>query len=326
MLIIFLSIIIGIMIGYLFKSKKILFSVSNFLSTVSVYFLLFFMGISTAQKEELFLKFKEVGAISIILCISGMLGSVIALIPVNKYLNRHRKLLWSYLELKSNDKPDLNSKSDSKPVSIESQPEKIEKHLSSDMFYPLISFLLGFIISFFFFKEKAGWIDFSINWSLYLLIFFTGIGIGKLNIIDLIKKYHIFVVLIPITAMLGSILSGLFVSLLIQRIDSTQAMAVCSGMGYYSISAIICTQNLGEIVGIIALFANLLRELLTILFAPVLVKLFGHLAPIGTGGATAMDTTLPFIKKSAGNEYAIVGFISGVILTVIVPVVTSVFN
>jgi len=194
------------------------------------------------------------------------------------------------------------------------------------MFYPLVSFLCGFIISYFFFDEKANWIDVSINWSLYLLIFFTGIGIGKLNVIDLIRKYHIFVVLIPIAAMAGSILSGLLISLLIQRIDSTQAMAVCSGMGYYSISAIICTQNLGEIVGIIALFSNLLRELLTILFAPVLVKLFGPLAPIGTGGATAMDTTLPFIKKSAGNEYAIVGFISGVILTVIVPMVTSIFR
>jgi len=326
MLIIFLFIIIGIIIGYIFKSQKVLFTVSNFFATVSVYFLLFFMGISTALKDELFTRFKEVGAVSIILCFSGMAGSILALIPINRYLKKHRQLLWSYLELKSNENPDANIKSDNQSLSIQSQPEKKEKHLSSDMFYPLISFLCGFIVSYFFFEEKAAWIDSSVNWSLYLLIFFTGIGIGKLNIIDLIRKYHIFVVLIPLAAMAGSILSGLLISLLIHRIDSTQAMAVCSGMGYYSISAIICTQNLGEIAGIIALFANLLRELMTILFAPILVRFFGHLAPIGTGGATAMDTTLPFIKKSAGNEYAIVGFISGVILTVIVPVITAIFK
>ncbi|HOE91915.1 MAG TPA: LysO family transporter, partial [Candidatus Cloacimonadota bacterium] len=103
--------------------------------------------------------------------------------------------------------------------------------------------------------------------------------------------------------------------------DIRQAITICSGMGYYSLSAMVCSQKFGEVVGVIALLSNLLRELLTMMFAPLLVKAFGNLAPIGTGGATAMDTTLPFIKKSAGSEYAIIGFISGVVLTVLVPIV-----
>lgn len=327
MLTIMFLIVLGIILGYAFKKQEFIFKISNLISAISVYLLLFFMGISTAVKQDLFSQFREIGAISIILCFSGILGSVLALIPIGIHLKRNRSFLWSFLELRTNNLSEhTTERNENLQISSNRHEHKQQNTITRDMFYPIIFFVLGFFFSMLIVPEKKDWMDATVTYSLYLLIFFTGIGIGRQNTLDLIKKYHIFVLIIPLVAMLGSMLMGFLVSLLIKGINTEYAVAISSGMGYYSISAIITSQNLGEIVGVMALFTNLLRELITMLFAPLMVKWFGPLAPIGSGGATAMDTTLPFIKKSSGNEYAIIGFISGVILTILVPIVTAIFN
>ena len=74
------------------------------------------------------------------------------------------------------------------------------------------------------------------------------------------------------------------------------------------------------VLGVIALLANLSREIITLIFAPLFVRLFGKLAPIASGGATAMDTTLPIVARFSGKEYAIIAFFSGIVLTVLVPI------
>ncbi|MCB5250803.1 MAG: lysine exporter LysO family protein [Candidatus Cloacimonadales bacterium] len=320
---IIIAIIAGMIVGSLWKKQAVFHDIANVLSTISVYFLLFFLGLSTAFKQELFTSFKELGAISIILSFAGMLGSALALIPVNIYLNKNKKILWSHLELIYNEKPHKSANVSDSILNNKSQDNMPKQENKHKMFYPLTAFLLGFLVTLFFLKTEYIWIDKASDISLYSLIFFTGIGIGKINIFLLIKKYHIFALLIPFIALIGSMLMGALIGALAKTIDVKQAIAVSSGMGYYSISALICGQNFGEFIGIIALFANLLREFVTMMFAPILVKLLGKLSPIGTGGATAMDTTLPFIKQSSGSEFAIIGLISGVVLTIIVPIVIT---
>jgi uncharacterized membrane protein YbjE (DUF340 family) len=55
------------------------------------------------------------------------------------------------------------------------------------------------------------------------------------------------------------------------------------------------------------------------LLTPILVKYFGNLAGIASGGATAMDTTLPVITRYSGKSYAVVAVFSGIVLTILVP-------
>jgi uncharacterized membrane protein YbjE (DUF340 family) len=63
---------------------------------------------------------------------------------------------------------------------------------------------------------------------------------------------------------------------------------------------------------------NFLRELLTIVTIPLAVKIDRD-APIASGGATTMDTTLPIIVRYCGSETLIVAFSSGFVLTIIAP-------
>ncbi len=79
----------------------------------------------------------------------------------------------------------------------------------------------------------------------------------------------------------------------------------------------------GKTAGAIALIANIFREITTLLAAPLLVKWFGTMAPVLSGGATSMDTTLPVIMKYAGKEYLFPALISGIILTMLTPLLIS---
>ena len=79
------------------------------------------------------------------------------------------------------------------------------------------------------------------------------------------------------------------------------------------------------ILGTIALLANISREILTLLAAPLLVRWFGNLAPISAGGATTMDTTLPIITRTAGQQFVVVSIFHGFVVDFSVPFLVTLF-
>jgi len=162
------------------------------------------------------------------------------------------------------------------------------------------------------------------EYALYILMFLVGIGMGgDKNTWHTLKKANGKIFLVPLTVIIGSLLGAGLFSLILADISIKEAMAVGSGFGYYSLSSIIITKFHGETLGVIALMANMIRELSTLIIAPILSVLFGKLAPIAAGGATSMDTTLPIITKTVGKNYAIISVFSGVILTMLVPFIVT---
>ena len=105
----------------------------------------------------------------------------------------------------------------------------------------------------------------------------------------------------------------------------TDCLAVGSGFGYYSLSSIFITEYKGAELGTIALLANISREILTLLAAPLLVHWFGNLAPISAGGATTMDTTLPIITRTAGQQFVVVSIFHGFVVDFSVPFLVTLF-
>lgn len=157
--------------------------------------------------------------------------------------------------------------------------------------------------------------------TLYALIFLVGMGMGSdgkflRNILKVGKKDLI----VPISVTVGSIVGGAAISLVMMDIDMAEGAAVGAGFGYYSLSSVLISQLRGDELGTIALVANITREVITILAAPIMVRLVGPLGPIASGGATTMDTTLPVIVKYSGKDYAMTSVINGIVLTCLVPV------
>ncbi|MCL1984971.1 MAG: lysine exporter LysO family protein, partial [Betaproteobacteria bacterium] len=58
---------------------------------------------------------------------------------------------------------------------------------------------------------------------------------------------------------------------------------------------------------------------------PLIARYISPFAPIAAGGATSMDTCLPMIVASSGERYGIVAVFSGIVLTVLVPLLVPLF-
>lgn len=156
--------------------------------------------------------------------------------------------------------------------------------------------------------------------ALCCLLFCVGMSIGSNdNIVSEFRSLNPRLALLPVATILGSFAGSLVAWLFLQYRGVTDCMAVGSGFAYYSISSIFITQYRGAELGTVALLANIYREILTLLVAPLLAKVFGPLAPISSGGATTMDTTLPIISQTCGQQYVVVSLFHGFVVDFSVP-------
>lgn len=155
--------------------------------------------------------------------------------------------------------------------------------------------------------------------ALWVLMALVGLSIGaNKNLAELIRSLHPSVLFIPLATTLGTFLGAIAGSWL-SPLSLFDSMAVGAGFAYYSLSSIFITQYKGPDLGTISLISNIMRELFTLLFAPLLVRLFGPLAAISAGGASTMDTTLPAIVRSAGKDWVFPSIIHALILDFSVP-------
>lgn len=157
-------------------------------------------------------------------------------------------------------------------------------------------------------------------YALCALLLCVGIGIGSdRNIVTKFKSLDVRMALLPLGTALGTFAGSLVVSFILSGRSLLDCLAVGSGFGYYSLSSIFITEYKGAELGTIALLANIIREMVTLLLSPVLAKAFGPLAPISSGGVTSMDTTLPIIMASSGEQYSAVSIFHGFILDFSIP-------
>lgn len=163
--------------------------------------------------------------------------------------------------------------------------------------------------------------DAATTGTLYALIFAVGVAVGtEPEAIARLRDRSPRLAAIPFVVIAASLAAGGLVALAWPPLGLGDGMAVAAGVGYYSLTSVLVGQQAGAALGVVALLANLLREALTLALAPVIGRL-GPGAPIGAGGATAMDTTLGVIVETSGRTWAIVAVYSGAVLTVLVPVV-----
>ncbi len=162
-------------------------------------------------------------------------------------------------------------------------------------------------------------------YALWLFMFLIGISIGAdKQLGQVLKSLRLNSLLLPLCTTLGTFAGACAASLLLAP-PLAACLAVGAGFGYYSLSSIFITQYMGPDLGTVALGANILRETLTLLLAPLIVALFGPKALISCGGCTTMDTTLPVITQYAGARWVFPAIIHAVVLDFSVPFWVTLF-
>jgi len=163
------------------------------------------------------------------------------------------------------------------------------------------------------------YIDTIINLGLCALLFFVGIDIGRSKgVVEQIKQSGVRILLVPAMVAAGSITGSIAAGILL-RLPVNEAGAIGAGFGWYSLSAIILSKY-STGVGAIAFITNVWREIMALIVIPFVAKYIGKLESIAPAGATAMDTTLPVISKATDGKTSVISFITGAVLSMLVPV------
>lgn len=149
---------------------------------------------------------------------------------------------------------------------------------------------------------------------LYLLMLLVGFSIGyDRRLGEILRTLRPRVLLLPLATTLGTFAGAALISLFMAY-SLSECLAVSAGFAYYSLSSVIISTYKGPELATVGLMANIMRELLTLLAAPLLVRWISPLAPISCGGASTMDTTLPVIARCAGQQWVFVSIVHALVL------------
>ena len=185
----------------------------------------------------------------------------------------------------------------------------------------IVACLLGLLIGLF----LPGNLNINLMFSLILpiLLFSVGVSLGNINIMNLVTNNRKFL-LLPIFSLIGSIVFSVIYALIMKN-GIKETVLVGNAMGFYSLPAIMVSTQIGVVAGTTLLITNMIREAITILLAPLITKIFGKYSIIAVGGATTMDVSLAMIKEVGGSELVPLAILNGLVLTLGVPFITSLF-
>jgi uncharacterized membrane protein YbjE (DUF340 family) len=283
------------------------------ITMASICLLLFILGLEIGGNRELLSNLPTMGLTALIVSVLAILGSV----TLARLFTKKEEMVGGQMtEAESGD---------------EKEPAKQSSGGMRDSLIIVGCFVAGVLVALTGRLPESLPMSEITKWGLYLLLVCVGFGLGmEEGFFASLKTLPLRSLLLPVVTIVGSLLGGLLAWILLSLFHASapelpDTLAVTSGFGYYSLSSVLLDEARGPMIATIALAANLLRELFTLLTAPLLRRLFGPYAVISSGGATSMDTTLPVAVRYGGSRYAPVSVYHGFVLTVAVPFIVSFF-
>ncbi len=157
--------------------------------------------------------------------------------------------------------------------------------------------VLGYILGEIFNLNITHIIDNCVFILLFGLMLIIGILLRLENItISEIFKNR-FALLIITVIMITSIVSAIIVGLCL-NIPLKESIMVSSGLGWYSLSAILNTEFIGEYYGMVTFLVDFAREIIVITAIPFLLRSILNVELVGYAANTAMDFSPPVIKDN----------------------------
>lgn len=189
----------------------------------------------------------------------------------------------------------------------------------------LVVLVLGIGAGFVMPENISAFIDSASSYMLLVLLFSVGIDMGlNKEVFTRIKELGFKILLIPFGVVVGSLCGGVITAFL-TNLPVKDGLAISAGLGWYSLSGILITEAGNPVGGTISFLANVFREMLTFIIVPFIASHLNYYCAIAPAGATAMDTTLGIISRNTNATVAVLSFVSGVICTLLVPVLVPIF-
>ena len=302
MLVIFAVIIGGIATGRLLIGRRLAFVPR--LITVIIWALLFLLGVEVGSDPAVVGSLATLGGAALAIFALSVAGSIFA-----------AWLLWRRIRGRAVPADDGEAAADV-PVSAWSA-------LCGSLVI-VAFFVAGCVVGLFAPFDLAG--SRVSAYVLYALMFCVGITLGNdRTLAGRVRRLDPRLALLPVATAVGTLAGAALAAPLLAEWSLTDSLAVGAGFGYYSLSSIFIADFRGPELATIALLCSVMREIFTLLAAPLVARWCGPLAAVSIGGATTFDTTLPIITQAAGRPYAVVSVFHGCVLDFSVPFLVTFF-
>lgn len=302
MLVIFAVIIGGIATGRLLIGRRLAFVPR--LITVIIWALLFLLGVEVGSAPAVVGSLATLGGAALAIFALSVAGSIFA-----------AWLLWRRIRGRAVPADDGEAAADV-PVSAWAA-------LCGSLVI-VAFFVAGCVVGLFAPFDLAG--SRVSAYVLYALMFCVGITLGNdRTLAGRVRRLDPRLALLPVATAVGTLAGAALAAPLLAEWSLTDSLAVGAGFGYYSLSSIFIADFRGPELATIALLCNVMREIFTLLAAPLVARWCGPLAAVSIGGATTFDTTLPIITQAAGRPYAVVSVFHGCVLDFSVPFLVTFF-
>ncbi len=206
--------------------------------------------------------------------------------------------------------------------------EEKESGIDKMTFFIIGAVIIGMVVGYFCIRPIFGehistfetWAGIIIKVGLCVLLFFVGTDLGfEGTVVENFKKVGIRIFAFPLAVVLGTLL-GAAIAGIIMGLDVKLSLAIGAGFGWYTLAPGIIMEA-GYLTGsAISFLHNVMREFFSILLIPFVASKVGYIETCGMPGAAAMDVCLPIVERSTRSEIAIYSFVSGVVLSILVPV------
>ncbi len=215
----------------------------------------------------------------------------------------------------------------------EEQKSGLNKMTVLIFFSVIVGMALGYFVARPIFGSEIAQFDsaagLGIKIGLCLLMVFVGMELGMQGtVFQMMRDAGFRILIFPFVTIVGTFI-GAAIAGPLMGFSLREAMAVGAGFGWYSLApGIIMDAGLIE-ASAVSFLHNVLREITSILLLPLIAQKVGYIEAACMAGAPSMDVCLPVINKETKGKAVTYGFITGVIMSflvpVLVPLVLSIF-
>ncbi|QEA40659.1 lysine exporter LysO family protein [Pistricoccus aurantiacus] len=294
-----LIVLLPLVLGYLVPVRHAgLLALINQAVNASVYLILLLMGVSLAALDDLGSQLSYMGSQAL------MLFTVIAVcnLATLAWLSRRSRL-----------------RAEGSPIVKDAPTSKLAAMLGSLALVGVVilGVLVGLALDWLGLERLHGVAEPLAEWVLYVLLALIGCQLRNsgMSLKQILLNRHGLVIAVTVVA--SSLIAGLIAAPLLS-LSWNEGLAMAAGFGWYSLSGILIGDQLGPVLGGVAFFNDLARELLAFILIPLTIHRATPLA-IGYGGATSMDFTLPVIQQHGGVACVPIAVVSGFILSLLAP-------
>lgn len=160
----------------------------------------------------------------------------------------------------------------------------------------------------------------AIRVGLCILLFLVGMDLGVENtFIEDIKQAGLKILTLPAAVVVGTLVGSALCALVIP-LSLKETLAVGAGFGWYSLAPAIIMDEGFVTASAVSFMHNVFRETLGLLLIPLVAKKIGYIEAVGMPGSGASDVCLPLIVKSTRSGIAIYSFVTGILVSMMVPI------